>query len=74
MSQDWAATTVIGNRGGGRGSTKSASAINSARRRGEVFVMSYLLIELLSINDFFGEEKLYTVQSIFGVSPFYILT
>lgn len=27
--------TVIGNRGGGRGSTKSASAINNARRRGE---------------------------------------
>jgi len=35
MSQDWATTTVIGNRGAGRGSTKSASAINSARRRGE---------------------------------------
>ena len=43
MSQDWAATTVIGNRGAGRGSTKSASAINSARRRGEVFALLYLL-------------------------------
>ena len=36
MSNDWATTTVIGNRGGaGRGSSKSASAINTARRRGE---------------------------------------
>jgi len=35
MSSDWATTTVIGNRGAGRGSTKSASAINAARRRGE---------------------------------------
>jgi len=35
MSSDWATTTTIGNRGAGRGSTKSASAINAARRRGE---------------------------------------
>ena len=35
MSQDWAATTVIGNRGAGRGNTKSAAAVNAARRQGE---------------------------------------
>ena len=34
MSQDWATTTVIGNRGAGRGNTKSAAAVNQARRQG----------------------------------------
>ena len=34
MSQDWATTTVIGNRGAGRGTSKSAAAVNQARRQG----------------------------------------
>lgn len=35
MADDWSTVTVIGNRGGGRGGSKSAGAVNAARRRGE---------------------------------------
>ena len=35
MADDWATTTVIGNRYASKGSNKSASAINTARRRGD---------------------------------------
>lgn len=35
MADDWNTVTVIGNRGAARGASKSASAINAARRRGE---------------------------------------
>lgn len=32
---DWNSVTVIGNRGGGKGASKSTSAVNAARRRGD---------------------------------------
>ena len=35
MADDWNTVTVIGNRGGGRGGSKSAGAVNAARRRGD---------------------------------------
>jgi len=35
MADDWNTVTVIGNRGAGRGSGKSTSAVNAARRRGD---------------------------------------
>ena len=35
MADDWSTVTVIGNRGGGRGGSKSAGAVNAARRRGD---------------------------------------
>ena len=35
MADDWNTVTIIGNRSGGRGASKSASAVNAARRRGE---------------------------------------
>lgn len=55
MADDWNTVTVIGNRQGARGASKSVSAVNAARRRGD---------EVATETKYGGGQNKHTVTSM----------